>query len=412
MIGAFKGEIQKQFERHNVSPHQFLRITVGLILLLCIIYIYVPKLIFVYSISAVVSAPVLRLVAPIEGLITKAPSEELGTEFKTGDVLLRIENTKHDEHYLENLKIQKQTLESKIKESGYEIEQTRKLREKLQKTLDGYNNLLQQKVSINLKQAESSKVENEKRLEERMREFARQKALYEKKIVTKSVYEAILYETERLKEDIKQSDLLIEKYKVELEAGKMGVFASDTIQVPYQAQRTDELDMKITVLENIIKEHEDALKVNELAIKKEEKRLKDVGFVEIKAPHPMTLWRNFVREGHFIDAKAPFIEVLDCRSVYVSLTLSEKEFEHIKPGQKATIRLKGAKYSVQGHVTSVLGGALANSGMLEGVVGNVEIRRNYELQVLVKINEQELTQTKGDFCHVGRHGDVVFEDMK
>ena len=67
------------------------RITFAATLLLIIAFVYLPHLFYTYSITAIVSAPVISITSPIEGILENSPPT-MGTEMKAGDVIGVVEN--------------------------------------------------------------------------------------------------------------------------------------------------------------------------------------------------------------------------------------------------------------------------------------------------------------------------------
>jgi hypothetical protein len=95
----------------------------------------------------------------------------------------------------------------------------------------------------------------------------------------------------------------------------------------------------------------------------------------------------------------------------VDTSIHERYFDKIHVGDPATIKLVGGKHVLKGTVQSIRGGSLSE-GSTAFLAGATQILRPHEIQVMVKINEKDVEKGKGEFCFMGRTGEVSFDKMK
>ena len=104
--------------------------------------------------------------------------------------------------------------------------------------------------------------------------------------------------------------------------------------------------------------------------------------------------------------------MVDCSNVIVDTSIHERYFNKVKPGDTATVKLVGDNKVLKGTVQSVRGGSLSEDSTAY-MAGASQILRPHEIQVMIKINEKDVEAgTKGDFCYMGRTGEVSFDKMK
>jgi multidrug resistance efflux pump len=199
-----------------------------------------------------------------------------------------------------------------------------------------------------------------------------------------------------------------------LKSLEQGIFINidGRTDVPYQQQRIDDISMRQHDLSSKIQEAE----IREAALKKacllEEARFKKMSEATIKAPFNGVAWRVFGAKGSHVDTTKPILEMVDCSNVFVDTSIHERYFSKIKPGDPATIRLVGDKRTLKGIVQSVRGGSLSESSTAF-LAGATQVLRPHEIQVMIKINEADVNAGgPGDFCFMGRTGEVSFDNMK
>jgi len=83
----------------------------------------------------------------------------------------------------------------------------------------------------------------------------------------------------------------------------------------------------------------------------------------------------------------------------------------VKPGDPATIKLVGDKRVLKGKVQTIRGGSLSESSTAF-LAGATQVLRPHEIQVMIKIDEKDVEKGKGEFCYMGRTGEVSFDNMK
>lgn len=393
-----------------MSKSQLIRISIGLGIVALILFVYVPRLFFTYSINAVVSARQFTVTSPIAGMIKQGPPL-FGTELHKGETIVVVENPTIDRVKLEQLTIEESADSERVAALTQEKENLKKLKEQIGLSKDMYFNSLKERTSLELKKSEQRQRELLATLYEKRTEWKRKEHLVTGGYVSRSVYDNAKYDYDRSAQAVDQSESEIKNLIAKMSALNEGVYVNSDgrTDAPYQIQRYDEISIREADIESKIREFKiksESIRATRIS---EEKRLNELSKRVVESPVNGAIWRVFVSQGSFVDINMPIIEMIDCGHVYVDVSLPERLFEKIKPGQKARIRLSGSSVTIMGEVASVRGGAVdpKTAGYM---VGLTQINRQREMEVLVKINEEDLKQEKGDFCHVGRTGEVTFID--
>jgi multidrug resistance efflux pump len=393
-----------------MSKSQIFRIAIGIGLVIIIIYVYVPRFIFTYSVNAVVSARQFTLTAPIPGVVKEGPPL-FGSELHPGETIVVLENPTIDTVKLEELIIEENSNTERVAALQQEMANLKKLKEEISHSKNMYFDSLKERTSLELRKAEQRQRELLATLFETRKQLRRKEHLVKGGYVSQSVYDTSKYDYDRASQAVDQAESEIKNLIAKLDSLNAGVYVNTDgrTDVPYQLQRYDEISIREADLESKIREFtikSESIRASRIV---EEKRIAELKKRVVTSPVHGAIWRVFVSEGSFVDINMPIVEMIDCTNVFVNVSLPERLFETIKPGQKARIRLSGSSENIYGEVAYIRGGAVdpKTAGFM---VGLTHINRQREMEVLVKIHEDALGSTKGDFCNVGRMGEVTFLD--
>lgn len=398
-------------KERKASWGQILRIGFAGGLLLIVAFVYVPHLFFTYSISAIVSAPVIHITSPIEGILKDAPPP-MGTQMKADDIIGIVENARFDRKVLDDLLTDMKATQERIaalKEEKGDLDQ---IKVDLQKSYNAYKESLEERVSLDIDRAKKRLNEIGDTISESKAEFNRKSKLYTKGHVAENQADKAYFTAERASKTADQAMLDVQRLEAQLRAIQAGIFVNTDgrTDVPYQQQRMDDISMRQHDLESRIQEftiREAALKQ---AVDLEEARYKKMSEATIKTPFNSVSWRVFGSKGSHVDTTRPILEVVDCSRVFVSASVHERYYNAIKPGDPATIKLVGDKKILKGIVQSVRGGSVSESSTAF-LAGASQVLRPHEIEVIISIPEIEVTKGKGDYCFVGRTGEVVFDNL-
>lgn len=396
----------------NMSLAHIARISFGVILLLVIAFVYLPHLFYTYSITAVISAPVISITSPIEGILKDAPPL-MGKEMKAGDVIGVVENLRFDRQRLDDLATEAKGIQEKINAMRQEKEKLEGVKAALVTSFKQYTSSLEERLKIDIQRAQQTLKERGDTVSESKAEYLRKSKLYRKGVVAENQADAAFFTAERASKGAEQIKLDIERLQAQLKSLQQGIFINTDgrTDVPYQQQRIDDITMRQHDMDSRIREAEIREAQLQKATALEQERFKKMSEATIKAPFNGVAWRVFGAKGAHVDTTRPILEMVDCSNVFVDTSIHERYFNKVKPGDPATIKLVGEKRTLKGKVQTVRGGSLSESSTAF-LAGTTQILRPHEIQVMIKVDEKDVNKDEGDFCYMGRTGEVAFDNLR
>lgn len=396
----------------KLSLGHIARISFAGFILLIIGFVYLPHLFYTYSITAIVSAPVISITSPIEGILKDAPPV-MGTEINAGDVIGVVENHRFDRWRLDEMSTEMKGVQEKIKAMKQEKEKLELVKADLLVSFKNYSASLEERLKIDIERAQEYLRERGDTISESKAEYARKSKLFKKGVVAENQADTAFFNAERATKSAQQTRFDIERLEAKLKSLQKGIFINTDgrTDVPYQQQRIDDVTMRQHDLDSKIREAE----IREASIKKavalEQERFKKMSEAVIKAPFNGVTWRVFGAKGAHVNTTRPIVEMVDCSKVFVDTSIHERYFNKVKPGDTATIKLVGEKRTLKGKVQSVRGGSLSESSTAH-LAGATQILRPHEMQVMISVDEKDVEAHKGDFCFMGRTGEVSFDKVR
>lgn len=388
------------------------RIGFAVVLLLIIGFVYLPHLFYTYSITAIVSAPVIPITSPIEGILKDGPPV-MGTEVKAGEVIGTVENLRFDRWRLDDMGTEMRGIKEKVTAMTQEKEKLEGIKVELEKSFKSYTGSLEERLKIDIQRAKESLKERGDTVSESKAEFMRKSKLYKKGVVAENQADSAYFNAERATKSAQQTKLDVHRLEAQLKALQNGIFINldGRTEVAYQKQRIDDISMRQHDLDSKIKEANIRLESLNKAVPLEEARFKRMSEATITAPFNGVAWRIFESKGTHVDTSRPILELVDCSKVFVDTSIHERYFNKVRAGDSATIKLVGEKRVLKGKVQSIRGGSLSESSTAF-LAGATQVLRPHEIQVMIKIDEKDVEKGKGEFCFMGRTGEVSFDNMR
>lgn len=390
------------------SPWQLFRISLGIFLLFALAYFYIPRIFHTYSTAAVVTAKLIPIRAPISGYVeTEVPP--IGTEIDKNTSVLALNNPNVDKSELDTLTIEMESLKNSINATEKEMGDLKKVQDDLSKSRDEYVKSLIERTTIELEIAKTNLKESQATFDEDKKKLERKQKLGKKGYSSQQDQESADFSTQRAEANLEELTLQIKRYETQIESLRKGIFINTDgrTDVSYQEQRINDIRIKLVDMNQGIDEKKAKITVLQQTIKTKTELLGRLGKSEVKLPVQGAIWKVHVSKGNYIEKNTPLFDVIDCNDLYVSATVSGKMFERLKVGQKAKILLNGADRYIDGHIAYMRGSAL-DSSFTSIMVGRSTQDASHDMEILVKLDTNQLKDMKGDFCNVGRVGDVRF----
>ncbi len=387
---------------------QMVRIITTLSIIGIVIYVFLPNFVFIKSRSAVITANIISIEAPITGQI-KRNLPDVGTELEKGQIISFIENLVVDQTPLSVAKSDLDGYQDQYNGLKEEYDKLEDLKKELESSFKKYQAAIIKNLKLQLEREEHRFSELQNVLESYKMDYDRKETLVQKGATSKADFDKVKFEKNRADEIAKQSYTTIKLLKQQIDSLKEGVFThpDGRTEVPYQRQRFDEVAMKQSGLKAQMLEIKSQIDNRKTRFESESKRYNQLSQRNIISPTNGVVIRKLATENSQVSENQGIIDIIDCSRVYVDVTISQGYFEKIIPGQTVQVKLVGSDRPIKGTVVSVRGGALQPE-KATNFIGLSMVDKSLDMQVFITIDEHDLKQTKGDFCHVGRNATVTF----
>jgi len=169
----------------GLSLGHIARITFAVILLLIIAFVYLPHLFYTYSITAIVSAPVISITSPIEGVLKEGPPV-MGTEVKAGETVGVVENLRFDRWRLDDMSTELKGVQERIVYMQQEANKIEETKSRLLSSFNNYSQSVEERLKIEIKRAKEALRERADTISESKAEYLRKSKLYAKGVVAEN----------------------------------------------------------------------------------------------------------------------------------------------------------------------------------------------------------------------------------
>jgi multidrug resistance efflux pump len=384
---------------------RFVRIFIGLVLLILLIVSFVPNLYLKRSSDGIINAHTTTLKSPIEGVLKFVPSVDHGAFFSEGAELGKITNDRVDYSFLHELKTEHLTLESRIDALSKRIESLDVLESKLSGNLKHYHKYSATQIELMLKQT-NDQLHYEKAENARARkEYEANKQLLERNAVRQREFETS--ESNYLKSEARIREL--ENRTLELNntlaAIKSGVYLNaGQNDVPYSSQRLDQLVIEKSNSLIVLNEAQRRIRGIARQIEVESERLKKAECYTVKAPFDALVWRLPYSNGSSLAIGSEIIVLMDCSSIFLDIVVSEAQFSDIKPGDSLQYRLVGGSSYFSAQVVALRGSGTNLKD--KNLAANLNKNSKREFHVWAMPAPGDLELKPDNFYQVGRRIEV------
>lgn len=213
-------------------------------------------------------------------------------------------------------------------------------------------------------------------------------------------YERLAHAREVSRQETLAARKRLDALAVELEAARSGTYLGDNYNdVPSSFQRARELAVRIDETKATLDELNQKGKTIATQLVAEQKRLTARSSAALTAPIGGNLWTVQAAAGEYVRKGQELFTVLDCSTVVVTASVSERDYNELRLGDPVRFRIAGTDREYSGTIAKL---GLTSTGRSFAI--SPEERRH---QVAVQL--ADLEQNGNDRCAVGRTGEVIFE---
>ena len=225
-------------------------------------------------------------------------------------------------------------------------------------------------------------------------------ALHARGYMADAAYERAQHAREVAQQDKIAARKRLDALIVELEAARKGTYLGDNYNdVPSSFQRARELTVRIEETQATLDQLARKEETLTAQLAAEQNRLAARSSAPLAAPIDGNLWTVQAASGEYVRKGQELFTVLDCSTVVVTASVSERDYNELRLGDPVRFRVAGSGREYSGAVSKL---GLTSTGRSFAIAP--EERRH---QVAVQL--AGLQDSDSDRCAVGRTGEVVFD---
>lgn len=382
------------------------RLALALVLIGVGIWAFAPYVAYRVSSSAFINAEMMRVTAPISGYLSQDLPPK-GKVISQPKQITLIKSYSTDRQRLLDLERQRSDALGQAELAHQQLAEVAALDEELRKRMEAYREGMLLRLGNEIKEAEAEStgcLAESRQLEEigeRMSKLAKSGSTSEIKSAKAAADKAVA------QTKCAMAAARLERLKGELASLQKGVYLRDAANdVPYSQQQRERLVLRRQELETAMQRERARAAQLATLIEEERRRIADLGHYEISLPKDYVVWSVPASPGSVVAEGQTVLDLADCNSRFVAVELPEREFEEIRPGDPASVRLIGSDKWWQGTVRQVRGSAARTDDRLLAAQIPVPTRGNITVEVSLP-PEQGLAEKK-NFCEIGRLAEVRF----
>lgn len=382
---------------------RYLRLCIGFFLLFGALYVIVVEQMTGASANAFVNAPLLTARAPVAGDVD-LPDRAPGAFIKEGSTLFSVEDARADQVRLNDLQLERDLLAADLTSYKTERDARREALRWIESTAGKYAAARTRELEITAGGAPSDPDTSPNRDQ------------------PPSESGSLTVDENKLAPDENDPDRFLELSgafldgaiedfagleALQLLAARRAIYLDDSAGAAWNmALRQREAETSLTLVEANIARTEEQLTAYEIRIERELSRLVKLRGDTLSSPVNGVLWQELTANGVNVQRGDPIMNIADCASVLVTLSVSETIYNSLSTGDTATFRPLGGDEAMQGTVARLAGSGAASVYEGMAVAPSEEHLQRFDVALVVP----ELRTDPVDGCSIGRTGRVFFDD--
>ncbi len=390
----------------NLVVRRSVKSAAALALVGMVVWLPVHRLFQTTSVEAIVNGRTLTLRAPIDGIVSSAPTNlAVGAIFTAGTPLLRITNSRADRTRFEDLR----RLEGHTEIEAAALKTRLDSIERMHSEFVAQTRLFQigriAQLEARIEESKSNLAAATTRQEETAAVLKRALELDTKGFQPKALLEKVRRDDAIAKQDVLWIEQRIKGIAVELDSAKSGSFLGDSYNDrPRSSQRADELQQQVIELSAQLTEKQSMIRQLQKDIDVERDRLQLNSDAQVLAPSSSTVWELLTASGEHVQRGQELMRLLDCNAALVTAVVSEAVYNRLQMGSSATFRLRDGDVMMPGRVVNLTG--VASAAANYAIAPSSLLKEQYRVAVEVP----DLTND-GQGCNLGRTGQVIFANQ-
>jgi multidrug resistance efflux pump len=383
------------------------RVVLALILFGVSAWAFAPYLKYRIAPSAFINAELLRVTAPIAGRLTQDLPRKGEFVAKPEKVTL-IDSMAPDRRHLLDIERQYSTSKENAELARKQLGEIAAIDVELDGRIGAYRDGMIGRLSHEVEETEAERDGCLAEMHQRIDVGSRMKALVETGTASQIRTAEALAIQEATSTRCHMAEAHLQRLEVELRAAQGGVYLSDgASDVPYSQQQRDHLILRRQDLQTLLLQ--ETRRISQLTdeIAEERSRMARVDHYDLTLPPSHVIWSVAASPGSAVIEGQTLVDLADCGRRFVAVELPARDFEQIKAGDRAAVRLIGSNDWTEGKVRQVRGSAARADDRL--LAAQVPTPNAGNITVEVSL-ERDVTPADGNgFCDIGRMAEVRFD---
>jgi multidrug resistance efflux pump len=386
---------------------RFARILLASILFGVSAWAFAPYLKYRIAPSAFINAELLRVTAPIAGRLTQDLPRK-GEFVAQPEKVTLIDSMAPDRRHLLDIERQYSTSKENAELARKQLDEIAAINVELDARIGAYRDGMIGRLRHEVEEAEAERNGCLAEISQRIDVGSRMKALVEAGTASPIRTAEALAIQEATSTRCHMAKARVQRLEVELRAAQDGVYLTDgASDVPYSQQQRDHLILRRQDLQTLLLQETGRISQLTDELAEERNRMARIDHYDLTLPPSHVIWSVAASPGSAVIEGQTLLDLADCGSRFVAVELPARDFEQIKAGDRAAVRLIGSNDWTEGKVRQVRGSAARADDRL--LAAQVPVPNAGNIAVEVSL-ERDLTPADGNgFCDIGRMAEVRFD---
>jgi multidrug resistance efflux pump len=387
--------------------HRSVRIVAASILLGLSGWAFAPYFEYRIAPSAFINAELVRVTAPIAGRLTQDLPRK-GDFIARPEKVSLIDSMAPDRRHLLDVEQQYAASKDNGELARKQLDEITEMDAELGNRSAAFRAGMISRLSHEVEEADAERGGCLDEVRQRHEVASRMEALVEAGTASQIRAAEALATKEATSTRCRMAEARFQRLATELNAAQDGVFLGDGANdVPYSQQQRDRLILRRQELQTLLLQETRRVLQLTAEITEERNRLAHVDHYDLSLPQYHVVWSVAASPGSAVVEGQTLIDLADCGHRFVAVELPERDFEQIKAGDAAAVRLIGSSEWSGGKVLQVRGSAARGDDRL--LAAQVPTANPGNIAVEVSL-ERSVTQAYGNgFCDIGRMAEVRFQ---
>jgi multidrug resistance efflux pump len=347
--------------------------------------------------DAVINARITVIRAPIDGIATAAVTTP-GMEIKAGTPIGRVEDPLADDARLAQLEREASTTELERDSLGRRLGDLERARAAAEAQAEAYRQGRVRQLELRIDEARANLAAATEREGDANATVARGAALHTRGFQSDEAQEKARHAQEIERQGVVATRKRLDALTVELDAARNGTFLGDSYNdVPSSLQRSRELALRVAETQTAMDDQAHKAEAVLAQLSAERRRLAAHTKATLTAPVEGQLWTVQAAPGEYVRKGQDILTLLDCSTVVVTASVSERDYNELRLGDRVRFRVSGTNRDYSGRIVKLGSTATFAIPPAQG-----------RQQIVVSLSD--LPAGSEDGCAVGRTGEVTFDD--